>query len=364
MTLHIGHFYLNISHDYLRDSLSHFFNKYLAPDRLESLSIIHIQDLIELFFKYLLFYYKQQLYQLRKGLPHGLCLSETLATIFLFQWQSTLYHHSSMKNELFGRSLFFSLSLSHMFFLLRYQEMYFFTYHGNDKQLRSLLSTVNEHYPDLSFNIIMNKKIQFLEMNIENRHGHLYTSIDHDTKNNSSYVLPYVNGHTQLIYAHYFQTLMIRAVRYCSNVEDFNRERLYIEMTYLFHGFPYVLIEYFLKEFYNRFHMSSLQTNLDRNVYHQCRKQCLACIDQEQIRYEQNEQWKNNNKLIQFIYSHEWGRRCHFDEEFRQLWSRYIYSYPMFDNGTGKIHLTTKSIHSLNSLLARTKPLDFLSNKH
>ncbi|CAF4337030.1 unnamed protein product, partial [Rotaria magnacalcarata] len=37
--------------------------------------------------------------------------------------------------------------------------------------------------------------------------------------------------------SHWLRSSLIRAVRYCTTIEDFNQERIYLEMTYLANGY-------------------------------------------------------------------------------------------------------------------------------
>ena len=328
----IQNFYSVLSHGNILDTLGRFLTKHITGNRLEKLSIITIQTLTELFLNHTMFYYNHKLYRYRKGCPMGVLFTKTLGNIFLLEWQSHLLNHPYMKNEFYGR------------FASSSTQMAFFTYNGTSDVLQEILSNLNQHHPDMRFDSAMGQTIQFLNIQIENQHGHLYTSVYHDPTR-QSYVLPFVSGHTRLIYSHYFRSLLIRAGQYCSNVDDFDRERLYIELTYLANGFPLQVIEHYLNLFYLHFQIPSLRTVLDQTIYDRFRDQLFRRIDKE----------PNQHQLFHLHYLYEWGPRRRFNEQFRQLWTRYIHPYPMLANGSAEIRLTTKHLHSLNTLLTRDK---------
>ncbi len=197
--------------------------------------------------------------------------------------------------------------------------------------------------------------MNFLNIHIKNQHGHIHTSVYHDS-NCQSYVLPYViHGHTSLIYGQYFRLSLIRAICYCSNVYDFDQERLYIELTFLVNGFPLQIIEDYVRKFFIKFNIQSLQTNLDQTIYHTFRKKLFLLMDEQQMLLEKNQQLENENRFFHFYYRYEWGPRREFNKQFQQLWSHYINEYPMLPRNLGKISLKTKYLHSLNTLLAQEK---------
>ena len=179
-----------------------------------------------------------------------------------------------------------------------------------------------------------------------------------------AYTLPYVIGHAQLNHCQYFRFALMRALCYCSNVYDFDQERLYMELTFLVHGFPLQLIEFYRERFFRQLKNSSFHKQLlDQSVYNQLRSELFRFIDQHKILSAKNHEYEENNRFFHLYYLYEWGPRRQFNRQFRELWSKYIAQYPMLSGNVAKITLSTKHLHSLNALLAREKPSDLVSKR-
>ncbi|CAF3189319.1 unnamed protein product [Rotaria socialis] len=69
-----------------------------------------------------------------------------------------------------------------------------------------------------------------------NTRSTLYSRIDHDHET-QSYTLPYAIGNSKVTHSHWLQSSLIRAVRYCTSIEDFNREIIHLDVTRLTNGY-------------------------------------------------------------------------------------------------------------------------------
>ncbi|CAF4706662.1 unnamed protein product, partial [Rotaria magnacalcarata] len=74
--------------------------------------------------------------------------------------------------------------------------------------------------------------------------GILYSRVHHQ-HNQQPYTLPYISskGNSIRTYSHWLRSSLIRAIRYCTSIEDFNQERIYLEMTYLANGYSIDFID-------------------------------------------------------------------------------------------------------------------------
>lgn len=176
-----------------------------------------------------------------------------------------------------------------------------------------------------------------------------------------SYILPYVIDHAQLVYCRYFQSALIRAVRYCSNVYDFDQESLYIELTFIANGFPLHVIERYLRKFFIKFKTPYVEYILDQSVYNTLRRELFLLMNQQQALLEKNQQLENNKSFFRLYYLYELSPRRQFNKQFQELWSHYTNDYPMLSENLSKTGLNTKRLHSLNALLAREKPTGSIS---
>ena len=85
--------------------------------------------------------------------------------------------------------------------------------------------------------------VEFLDVLVENKHGQLRTSVFHKPAA-QPYVLPFSSDHPRHVHRSTAKGRLLRAVRLCSYVEDFDRERLNVEFTLLLNGYPPRFIAY------------------------------------------------------------------------------------------------------------------------
>ena len=79
--------------------------------------------------------------------------------------------------------------------------------------------------------------VHFLDVTITNENGQLRTSIYHKSTT-EPYILPYTSDHPHHIHRNIPYAALLRAARICSHVNDFNTERIRIDMSLLLNGYP------------------------------------------------------------------------------------------------------------------------------
>jgi len=186
----------------------------------------------------------------------------------------------------------------------------------------------------------------------------LYSRVYHES-NLQRYTLPYVVGHSQVIHSDWLRSALIRAVCYCSSINDFNHERIYLALTYLVNGYSLLFIETRIQHFFHYFKADTIRYCMDQTAYNKFRRQILGFVDVQHQISDKNQQFDCKGQLFRFNYLYQYGSRCRFRHEFHRLWSEYFINHPMFSVKTAKIVLTTKHLHSLNALLSRQNS-DFL----
>jgi hypothetical protein len=107
------------------------------------------------------------------------------------------------------------------------------------------------------------QNFEFLNVQIENQNGTFYSRVYHDP-NVQKYTLPYVIGDSKLVHSHWFRSALIRAVRYCTSIHDFNEEYLYLELTCLANGYSLEFIDRPINHFFTHFNGTSLRSILDQ----------------------------------------------------------------------------------------------------
>ena len=226
------------------------------------------------------------------------------------------------------------------------------------------METIKKHCPNVQIQTRIGSYATFLNAYIENQDGQLHTRVYHEP-NIQRYTLPYVmNGdHPKLQHSDWLRSTLIRAICYCSSVNDFYRERILIELTYLVNGYSLYFLELHLIHFFHYFQADDMRYSMDQIEYDKFRRQIFEFVKLRRQRSNKNEKLDNDKKLFRFNYLYEFGDRCEFNKEFHQIWSKYFNKHPILSENEAKVHLTTKQIYSLNALLSRQKTSFFEQQK-
>lgn len=102
-TIHITNFYTVASHETMIATVGYFLQDNLATNKLDHVSIITIQNLLQLFLYNNIFVYEDAIYSIVRGGPNTMALSDTLSNIVLFEWQKFITREVIPNNEVFGR---------------------------------------------------------------------------------------------------------------------------------------------------------------------------------------------------------------------------------------------------------------------
>jgi hypothetical protein len=236
----------------------------------------------------------------------------------------------------------------------RYKDQVFLTWNGSGDELRRLLDSMTEKYPNVQMKIKMGSSVEYLNAFIENQNGQLYSRVYHDVSI-QAYTLPYVMGHSKVEYSYWLRKALVRAVYYCSTVEDFQKERIYLEMSCLINGFSILFVETHIKHFFKYFNGESMRFCADQKRYHSFRCQIFDFLEAESEHLGRLQKQHDHDQLIRFNYIYEHGARCYFNEKFHQIWSYYFSGHQILRDAEATIVLRSKHYYSLNALLGRYK---------
>lgn len=134
---------------------------------------------------------------------------------------------------------------------------------------------------------------------------------------------------------------------------DFNRERIYIELTFLANGYSLEYVEAQVQQFLKTFNAFPLPTPQMEILYEALRSRLFRWIEQQQYHYEQDQTLQDNNQLVHLHYLFDWGLRRQFNEKFHQLWSQLLKQDATFAKANLKIRLNSHHCYSSNALLAQ-----------
>jgi hypothetical protein len=79
--------------------------------------------------------------------------------------------------------------------------------------------------------------VHFLDITITNENGQLRTSIYHKPTT-EPYILPFTSDHPHHVHRNIPYAALLRAARICSHANDFNSERIRIDMSLLLNNYP------------------------------------------------------------------------------------------------------------------------------
>ena len=171
------------------------------------------------------------------------------------------------------------------------------------------------------------------------------------------FLLPYIAHHPRLGHRQWFRFALIRAGLYCVCYEDFEEERVHIEITFLANGYSLAFVQDQLKQFLIRFNASTSEQPMDlnRGTYTSLRMQLFRHFRQQKVHLEERQELENKHQLIELYYLYDWGSRHEFNQYFYQHWARTINKDPRFLKHGLKIILNSKHCFLSNTLLVQYK---------
>lgn len=238
----------------------------------------------------------------------------------------------------------------------RSKDRIFFTWNRSEDELHAFLHTISKQHPNFHLQISIGTSVHFCNAYIDNQCGQLFTRVDYD-RSSQTYTLPYVVGHAKVKHSQWLRSALLRAVYYCSAVEDFHRERIHLEITLLASGYSLEFVESHVQHFFAYHNADRMQYTWEQAKYHSFRAHCFDLIDVLHNRVDTLHRIDNEGHLFRFHYLYELGPRCLFDRQLRQLWLEYFHGHPVLSANVSTIVLATKHLHSLNALLVRASPL-------
>ena len=241
--------------------------------------------------------------------------------------------------------------------MFRYKDQIFFTWNGTENQLITFLQKIKNKNPHIELETSFGARVLYCNIQMENRHGQLYTSLyHHHHSNQSKYTLPYVIGHTKINHQHWFRSALIRAVHVCSNFIDFQMEQINLQMTCLLQGYSNEFIQTQLKHFYDFFHAEKNRFCLDSENYERMRRRSFDLIARQRTCLLKQQQLEDEDFIFHFSYPYDYGAYNDFNQTFVDVWKKYLQIDAHLGHENTAIRINAKPIHSLNTLLANQKP--------
>ena len=247
-------------------------------------------------------------------------------------------------------------------FLNRYIDDVFMTTNSLN-QINIQLNKIEKKDENIRITRSIGSTVEFLDVLVENNNGQLTvrTSVFHKPAA-EPYILPFLSDHPRHIHRSTIKGRLLRAARLCSQVEDFDKERLDIEFTLLLNGYPSRFISYHFKQFFEKNNVMSLTEQLDEVVYKELHRKLLGHPtrregQQKQKKMALNENQKQNSskKELRVYFTFESGPMLNFKHELKSLWEKHYIENNLVKNNIC-LKIGTRSNRSLNQLFVKKKP--------
>ena len=247
----------------------------------------------------------------------------------------------------------------------RYIDDVFMTTNSFD-ELNILLNQMETKDENIRITRSVGSTIEFLDVFICNDQGQLKTSVFHKPAA-EPYLLPFSSEHPRHTHSNTIKGALLRAIRLCSNVEDFDSERLQIELKLLLNGYPLRYVTYQFKKFFEQHNAYALISEQPSEmIYQMLHKKLLHQLSRRQKQYNefllndntnvpQQQQQQRNQSTITVHFTFESGPMLKFKRELRRLWEKF-YIYPGSPMNNVRLQIGTRSNKSLCQLLVKKKP--------
>ena len=121
--------------------------------------------------------------------------------------------------------------------MFRYIDDIFFTSNDRIDEINRMLNTINNQHPNIKITSTIKNPTSFLDVKIDNVNGSQFITSVYHKEAAEPYVVPFQSDHPRHVFVNIIECALLRALRYSSNLEEFNRERRLIKMMLLFNGF-------------------------------------------------------------------------------------------------------------------------------
>jgi hypothetical protein len=234
------------------------------------------------------------------------------------------------------------------------------------EEINSVIEKAKNKDINIKIQYTISTSVNFLDVDIMNENGQLRTTIHHKPTA-EPYYLPYTSDHPHRTHRNIPYNALLRAARLCSNVYDFNLERLRIDISLLLNGYPpNVITDQFLR-FFQVHQAEFVFTHLNEQIYQQLHQNLLYKTTTTDIQFKdskkknpvlyppvlQKKPW--NRRVIYPCYTFESGPYMEFPHEFYDWWKQH-YLYPGSPANKIQVRLTSTTNRTLRSLLIQKKP--------
>ncbi|CAF1231422.1 unnamed protein product, partial [Rotaria magnacalcarata] len=216
-------------------------------EKVQGIPIGIILQLADLVLKETAFVDGNKFYRQIIGGAMGSPFTLTLANIFMWKWEKDAICGAIGPHEIYGR----------------YIDDIFFTFNEPKTKIEAMIKKANDFHPNIKLEANIGSCVSFLDLLINNKNGILSTSVHHKPAAEPC-VVPFISDHPRHVFSNIIQAALLRAVRYSSTLDIFEKERRAIRLMLLYNGYPSTYIDiHFRKFFGNAISQSSMIPFID-----------------------------------------------------------------------------------------------------
>ncbi|CAF4812802.1 unnamed protein product [Rotaria magnacalcarata] len=200
---------------------------------------------------------------------------------------------------------------------LRYIDDIFITINWPVRHLLKEVDRWNKFDENINLSANIGSIVNFLDLNMENRDGQLYTTV-FQKPSYEPYYLPFNSIHPLHMKKNIPFAMLLRAIRYCSTFQSYLNEREKLRMALLLNKYPNKIID---EQFNNMLLKFKVNEPLTSNNYNRYRQNIINSPIKEKlvVNYEKS-------IFIHFTYCS--GMRT-FPKKFHTLWEKYFGMSPI-----------------------------------
>ncbi|CAF4506826.1 unnamed protein product [Rotaria socialis] len=204
-------------------------------EKVQGIPIGIILQLADLVLKEIAFVDGNKFYRQIIGGAMGSPFTLTLANIFMWKWEKDAICGAIGPHEIYGR----------------YIDDIFFTFNDPKAKIEAVIKKANAFHPNIKLEANIGSCVSFLDLLINNKNGVLFTSVYHKPAAEPC-VVPFISDHPRHVFSNIIQAALLRAVRYSSTLDIFEKERRSIRLMLLYNGYPSRYIDTHFRKFFGR----------------------------------------------------------------------------------------------------------------
>ncbi|CAF4967100.1 unnamed protein product [Rotaria sp. Silwood1] len=258
ITFDVENLYTMIPRQGALEALMQFLERHLHNKKIGTLRIDDIMRMARLVLDTNIFAYENKYYRQIRGGAMGSAFTRTLANIYMLHWEQKLIQDQEADKEIYGR----------------YIDDVFMTTNLTFDQVKKRLENAHRKDPNIRISYSIQSTIDFLDVTVSNVNGQLKTTIFHKPAA-EPYILPYTSDHPRNVYHNIPYAALLRAARICSNVEDFDIERIRIDLSLLLNEYPPSFVSKHFHRFFQLNQAMPVLERLDSDVYHEIHQNLL-----------------------------------------------------------------------------------------